>query len=345
MRGTGARAGARPRPRSGCGARRRAARSRSSSRRTGRRGPGRRAARSDTRRPPRAALRGRSRRRARARARDGPRGSPSRSPRPRPARPRRSPPERPGSWRRIAACSCRSLSPGSMPSSSSVREPGVRAERLGLAARPIEGEHEQLAKPLAERVLAGRATRAPGRGRRHGRARPRSRSAPRPRRHGARRDAGLRSAPTPRRRTRPAAGRARGRARASRSVRRSSADAALASASICSKRRASICSGESVEDVARGPRDEHVRPERLPERRDRVLERGDSGLRRLRAVELVHELLGRYDVTRAEKQRREQRPRPRPAQRDRTVHADHLERAENPKVLHGPLVALPRPSS
>ena len=41
-----------------------------------------------------------------------------------------------------------------MPSSSSVaRAFGVRPERLGLAARPIEGEHEQLAKPLAEGVL------------------------------------------------------------------------------------------------------------------------------------------------------------------------------------------------
>ena len=99
------------------------------------------------------------------------------------------------------------------------------------------------------------------------------------------------------------------------------------------------------EEISGCAGDEELRPERLPQRCNGVLERRRRELRRLRAVELVHELLGRHHVARAEEQGREKRAWPGPAKRDRTALADHLERAEDPKVLHGPLVALPRPSS
>ena len=65
--------------------------------------------------------------------------------------------------------------------------------------------------------------------------------------------------------------------------------------------------GRHREQVARGPRHEDVRSERLPQRHDGVLQRRGRGLRRLGAVELVDELLGRHHPARAEEQRDEQR--------------------------------------
>ena len=60
------------------------------------------------------------------------------------------------SWRRISACSCRSSGPGSIPSSSTkrVRASLIGLERLGLAPRAVEREHQLAAERLAQRVLA-----------------------------------------------------------------------------------------------------------------------------------------------------------------------------------------------
>ena len=64
---------------------------------------------------------------------------------------------RPGSWARIFSSSDRSSGPGSIPSSSTSTSPRflVGAQRVGLAARPVQREHQQLAEPLPDRVLLG----------------------------------------------------------------------------------------------------------------------------------------------------------------------------------------------
>ena len=61
------------------------------------------------------------------------------------------------------------------------------------------------------------------------------------------------------------------------------------------------------EQVPRWAEQEDVRPERLPQRDDAVLHRRRRVLRRLGAVELVDELLGRHHPARAQEQRDEQR--------------------------------------
>ncbi len=92
--------------------------------------------------------------------------------------------------------------------------------------------------------------------------------------------------------------------------------------------------GRHREHVARRPRHEDVRPERLPQRDDGVLQRRRRTLRRLGAVELVDELLGRNHPARAQKQRDEQRTLSRPPENDRRLPVRHLERAEDPKGKH-----------
>ena len=61
-----------------------------------------------------------------------------------------------GSWARIRACSSRRPGPGSTPSSSArtSRTRSNAAERLGLLAAAVVGEHQQLPQPLAQRLLA-----------------------------------------------------------------------------------------------------------------------------------------------------------------------------------------------
>ena len=226
--GTDARAGARPPPRSACGARRRAGLSRSSSRRTERRARGRAGARSDIRRRDASCCReiGRTVEPEHGHEPAGEDrlhdlrvcvGSASLP----------SPGVSAGSWRRIVDWSCLELF-ARLDTELVERDAGVgvRTQRVGLTARAIEGEHEQLADTLAERVLAGERRRAPARRRPAGRGRRRPRSAPRPRRGGARRGAAPPSPPMPRTRTRQAVGHARARAHGRRSVRRSAGRAA-----------------------------------------------------------------------------------------------------------------------
>ena len=89
----------------------------------------------------------------------------------------------------------------------------VHVERLRLAARAVEGEHELSAQTLPQRVLRGRAPRARKRARRGGRGRGRPRSAPQGRPDAAPRGERSRPARTARTRSPTAAVRARGRVR------------------------------------------------------------------------------------------------------------------------------------
>ena len=89
-----------------------------------------------------------------------------------------------------------------------------------------------------------------------------------------------------------------------------------------------------LQDVAGSARDESLRPEELSERDDRVLQRRRRGLRRLLAVELVDELLRRDDAPGAQEQRDEERALPRPPEGDLALLVPHLERAEDPELLH-----------
>ena len=97
--------------------------------------------------------------------------------------------------------------------------------------------------------------------------------------------------------------------------------------------RVDLVGGDS-EEVPGRTRDEHIGPESLPQRDYGVLQRRRRRGRRLRPVELVDELLRRYDATGAQKQRCEQRALTRPSECDRAVVAPHLERAEDPELLH-----------
>ena len=77
----------------------------------------------------------------------------------RPLRHRQRGAARLGSWLRIAVCSSDSSGVGSRPSSSAstARVRGVHAQRVGLAAAAVEGDHQAAGEPLAQRVLVGRA--------------------------------------------------------------------------------------------------------------------------------------------------------------------------------------------
>ena len=121
--------------------------------------------------------------------------------------------------------------------------------------------------------------------------------------------------------------------------------AARASASSRSKRRASTCSARHRQDVPRRPGDEDVRAERLPERDDRVLQRRGRSRRRIGAVELVDELLGRDDAPGAQEQRGQEGALSRPPEGDRPLLAPHLERAEDPELLHAGRLYHPSPTA
>ena len=64
---------------------------------------------------------------------------------------------RPGSWARICSSSDAQLGPGLDPEllDEHVARVLVGAQRVGLPARPVEREHQQLAEPLPDRVLLG----------------------------------------------------------------------------------------------------------------------------------------------------------------------------------------------
>ena len=155
----------------------------------------------------------------------------------------------PDPGRGSALRAARSSGPGSMPELLDEHVAGVlvRAQRVGLAARPVEGEHQQLAEPLADRVLLGeplgldrdRCVPTPLEVDRELGSRARRRAAPSAAR--------TRTAPTTRRR-RPRAADPRHSERASArktpaSSSRPSSWASIAEATFRSNRTASTCSG------------------------------------------------------------------------------------------------------
>ena len=210
-----------------------------------------------------------------------------------------------GSWRRIGAWSCCSAGPGSIPSSST--SPAgvlVGLERVGLPARPVEREHQLAAEPLAQRVLARPAPRARRRLGRCRRARARRRSAPRAPPAAAPRAGRSRSARTART-AKSASGGPRQSASASPSRPRALGVRPTA------PRPTQLLEAAEVElrpgrrrgrSPARASRATSA-PSSLPQLRDRVLERGPRGLRRLLAPQLVDQPLGR-DRPRSRRSRR-----------------------------------------
>ena len=140
----------------------------------------------------------------------------------------------------------------------------VGLERLRLPARAVEREHQLAAQALRQRVLGDQRARARRPARRRGRARDPRRCDPEAPRGEAPRAGRSQPAPTARRRTPPAAGRARARApRAAARLRlavapRASVDQALEAVQI-------EATGLDAELVAARPRDDDVVAERLAE--------------------------------------------------------------------------------
>ena len=117
-----------------------------------------------------------------------------------------------------------------------------------------------------------------------------------------------------------------------RSSRRSAGAAPLASRSCCSKRWASTRLGVDAENVARRAGLENVCAELAPQPRDRVLERGRRGPRRLLTPEKIDEAVGRDDPAGLEQERGEEGLLTMAAQRDEAAVALDLERAQDPEL-------------
>ena len=96
--------------------------------------------------------------------------------------------------------------------------------------------------------------------------------------------------------------------------------------------------GIEHECVARGPGHEEVRPEQLTELRDRVLERRRRRPGRVLAPETVDEPLGGDRLVRPQEQQREHGPLVAAAERHDPTAVDDLERAEDPELQHAPVV-------
>ena len=90
------------------------------------------------------------------------------------------------------------------------------------------------------------------------------------------------------------------------------------------------------EQVAARPcLDRFRRAERAPELGDLPLHLRDRGDGRAPGVQLVREPLDRHDAVRVQQQDRQRRPLPRPAEPDRAVLADDLERPQHAELEHG----------
>ena len=90
--------------------------------------------------------------------------------------------------------------------------------------------------------------------------------------------------------------------------------------------------GRDAEHVAGRARLEDVRAELPAQARDRVLERGRRGSRRLPAPELVDEPVGRHDAAGLQDEKGHERPLPVTAKRDRAAVALDLERAQDAEL-------------
>ena len=255
---------------------------------------------------------------------------------------------RAGSWFRIARSSSCSSRPGSIPKPSTSLAPrrAVDVERVGLAARPVQGEHQpqangswsgccaasslELADELAvpaegelrvEALLERRQQdllQPPGReSGRTARARGLQARAPRQRASASRCSSngrlGLAASPAPGPPPRSAARTASGRA--------------------ARPRRWSTYPGARVSSLASSP--------------SALAELGDLAvhLRRRRdgrapGVELVGEPVDRDDPVRVQEQDRERRSLLRPAELNRPVGSDDLERPQDPELEHRRTVAV-----
>ncbi len=120
-----------------------------------------------------------------------------------------------GSWARIRLSSVRSSGPGSSPSSSSndAARRRQRPQRVGLPARPVQGQRQQRPQPLPQAAARRPPPAAPAPPRRGGRAPAAPRSGPRWRAPAPPRTARPPTAPARRGRRRPAPARATARAR------------------------------------------------------------------------------------------------------------------------------------
>ena len=94
-----------------------------------------------------------------------------------------------------------------------------------------------------------------------------------------------------------------------------------------------------AQHVARGIVPDSLGADRLPETRDRVLERRGCRPRCRFAPELVDQTIARDGLVRVQQQVREQCAREPPLQPEAAAVVDHLERSEDPK-LHVTFVAL-----
>ena len=209
------------------------------------------------------------------------------------------------------------------PPTSASRVLPVDLERLGLAPRPVEREHQLAAETLAQRVVPDERLELAEHGDVPAELRAPRRSAARARRAAAPRAARSPSARTTRRRDRRAERRARARAlgrAASAALCASPASSAWAASCVArSKRSRSSRSRLDVQDVAGRARLDRLGAEGLAQLRDLPLHLRHGGHRRRAGVEVVGEPLDRDDAVRAQEQDRERRPLLRPAEADRAI--------------------------
>ena len=220
----------------------------------------------------------------------------------------------------------------------------VGGERVGMTARGVQRAHQKLAGPLAQRVLAderlelrddvGRApeldvggdplldgdqpelVEAPGLG------------------------------------LRPLLESELGERRAAPEIERAQEDAATLLRSARPRVGEQLLEAPRVdllrrdrEHVPGRTRDDDVGSERLPERDDGVLQRRGRIRRRIGAVELVDELLGRNNAPGAQEQGGQEGALARPPEADRALLAPHLERAEDQELLHARAFVPPFPTA
>ena len=209
----------------------------------------------------------------------------------------------------------------------------VCLERFGLAARAVQGHHQLPTEPLAQRVLAHELLQLGNEGGVLAERQPHMRAILERRESLLFEPVGVLSRPplVPEvRERRPPPQRERlvqlrlGESRFERRVR-------------CRTREAAEPAGVEHRrldggHVARGSRDEHLRPECLPQPRDEDLNGVVSPGRRIRAPQVVDQNVGRDDMPRVHEQPCQQRLLLRPAERKRGTVADDLERPQQPHL-------------
>ena len=216
----------------------------------------------------------------------------------------------------------------------------VDLERVGLAARAVEREHLLAAQPLAQRVLRDEPLELAH-----------ERGVPPEHEVGVdplleRREAKLfepLDGRTGERLVREVGERRPAPELERLAEQRGGGRGVVARARALGLRRQALEAGEvevlvaDAEDVAGRPRLDRVgRAERAPELRHLALHLRDGRHGRPSGVEVVGELLDGHDAVRVQEQDRERRALPRPAEPDRAVLADDLERSQDAELEHRP---------